>query len=141
MKAKITLADSTQTSICDGEEFAGQPGKFIPLAGSGKSSLTRGMQLLQGGGRQSMAMVRPESDKLTLMFSFGVTAEFATAEEATAFRLSFPTTLPPGSFALQIEIAGNQTDYADASLNSLAIDQDGKACTLNYSFKALIAGE
>ena len=139
MNIKIIKPDQTELVICDGAEFTGQNGKFIPTTGSGKTTLARGMQVIQGAaGRQPL--YKPDDGKMAMLFSIGVTAAFASEAEAETFRLFFPASLPVGKCGLVIDRQGGADIIAfdDATIQNLAIEQTGASCTLNYTFRAAL---
>ena len=137
MKVTLIMDGGARKVICDGAEFAGQPGKFIEQIGSGKSSLTRGMQLVQAVGRQPL--VKPDTEKVSLSVSFAVKVAFATEGEAFDFRMSFPAELPRGQCGVVMEISGTDTTYDDASIQAVAIDQAGAECTVAYTLRISLA--
>ena len=133
---KVTLTKNGASAvICDGAEFAGQHGKFIPASGTGKTHLSRGMKMMPVPGRQPF--IRPDDDgSMTILTALTVTVEFATEGEAAEFRMGFPSTIPFDGFGMAIQLSDKTLTYDDVSIQSLAIEQANASCTLNYQIKA-----
>jgi hypothetical protein len=135
MKVIITKEDGGQMTICDGAECAGQVGKFAQVPGTGRTSVARGLHLMQGSGRQFM---RPDTESVAVVFTLTVSVLFKDDAEAEAFRLTYPAEFPTGAFSVCVETKAKPVVYADASLQSLMIDQSGATCAIAYSIKASI---
>jgi len=123
------------TVICHGTGHRGEVGFFTGPVGGEDTAVAEWSAQVSRPIRASSAKPLDRGNGL-FSFDFSVERRFGTEDDALAWKLTFPASLPRFGARLEVgDIGGVVMELPDAALERLTINRVGLSCDVTFEFK------